>query len=75
VRAGAPLGPHVVRVTVFGPEGKERKYYARNLLAPGGRATGDLVFALDDPAGTWKIVAKDVATGVSGRALVKLGRR
>jgi hypothetical protein len=89
-RAGAPLGftvkvggssrsaEHVVRLRVFGPEGRERPYYARNLrtgqgpAAEADRAAGTICFAVDDPPGPWEIVARDVATGVTGTTRVAL---
>lgn len=78
VKLAVPPQPagHVVRVRVFGPDGKERPWYAQNLLtdqgpaAETGRADGSIQFALDDAAGTWKIVARDVATGLTGATTV-----
>ncbi|MHB8997100.1 MAG: beta-galactosidase [Armatimonadota bacterium] len=64
---------HVARVEVFGPDGKERSWYARNLTT--GKtpvAEGNLQLALDDQPGTWKIVAKDVATGATASTSFKV---
>jgi len=72
VHAGGAVGHHVLRLRVFGPDGKERPHCAQNLLARAGEASGVLHFALDDPPGAWKLVVRDVATGVSGTAQVKL---
>lgn len=78
--AGLQAGGHVLRVRLFGPDGKERKWYACNLRtdqgpeAEVGRVNGSLTFAYNDAPGTWKLVARDVATGVYGTALVKLAR-
>ncbi|MEI6502617.1 MAG: hypothetical protein WCP21_16530, partial [Armatimonadota bacterium] len=66
---------HIVRVDVFGPDGKERPWYAANLSATQGAAQGTVNFALDDQPGAWKIVATDVATGVTGAATVKIAGR
>jgi len=69
---------HVVRLQVSGPDGKERPWYARNLMtdqgpaAKPGLARGTLQLALDDTPGTWKVVARDVATGVTGSASFKV---
>lgn len=77
---GAQAGGHVLRVRLYGPDGQERPYYACNLRtdqgpqAEVGRADGRLTFALNDAPGTWKLVAKDVATGVYGTATVKVGK-
>ncbi len=65
-------GDHVVRMQVFGPDGKERPWYARNLMTQAANAQGRLTLALDDTPGTWKIVARDVATGVSGSGTVRV---
>ena len=72
VHAAGGVGHHVLRLRVFGPDGQERPYYAANCLARVGEAGGVLHFALDDPPGTWKLLVRDVATGVSGSAQVKL---
>lgn len=72
--SGAP-GRHVVRVTVAGPDGKERPWYARNLLADNGRVVGEFTFALDDQPGTWTITARDVASGVSAARVLRLTGR
>ncbi|MEN6641562.1 MAG: beta-galactosidase [Armatimonadia bacterium] len=63
---------HVLRVQVFGPDGKERPWYAANVVSEGGTAAGKVQLALDEAAGAWKIVATDVATGVRGTAGVKV---
>ncbi len=75
VRGAKPGSHHVLRLEVLGPDGNERPYYARNLLAEGGRARGELTFALDDAPGKWRLVARDVATGVAGAAEVELTAR
>jgi hypothetical protein len=72
---------HCLRLSVFGPDGKERPWYAANLLTgqgpdaqPGrGEATFDL--ALDDTPGAWKLVATDTATGVSAAASLQVTAR
>jgi len=68
-------GRHVLHVTVSGPDGVERPWYARNLLAEDGRAAGELTFALDDAPGTWTIQATDVATGATARREIELAAR
>ncbi len=75
VHAAGGVGNHVLRLQVFGPDGKERPYYAKNLSANGGEASGAVHLALDDPAGVWKLVVKDVATGVTGSTQVKVTSR
>ena len=64
-----------MRVTVAGPDGVERPWYARNLLADEGRTSGEFTFALDDEPGAWTIAARDVATGVTSTHRVNLSAR
>ena len=66
---------HAFHVRVSGPDGAERPYYASNLLGDGGRASGQLTFALDDAPGTWMIEAVDIATGATATAAVQLSAR
>lgn len=83
VKLGVPARPaeHVVRLQVFGPDGQERPWYARNLVsdqspvAMTGLARGSLQLALDDAPGNWKLVATDVASGVTGTATMKVAAR
>lgn len=65
---------HVIRMQVLGPDGKERPWYARNLLCDQGVARQTLQLALDDAPGTWKVMARDVATGVTGSATFKVAK-
>ncbi len=69
---GEGPGPHIVHVSVLGPDGAERAWYAGNLQADGGRGRGEFTFALDDTPGTWTIRATDVATGVTAERQVEL---
>jgi len=83
VKLGVPARPaeHVVRLTVVGPDGQERPWYARNLVsdqspvAMTGLARGSLQLALDEAPGNWKIVATDVASGTTGTATMKVVAR
>ena len=59
---------HVLRIEVFGPDGKARDFYAANIFAEKGEAKGAIQIALSDPPGTWKIVARDVVSGIKGVA-------
>lgn len=70
---GAPVA-HVLRVEVVGPDGKERPWYAKNLTTAQGTAQGTINLALSDEPGTWKIVARDVATGTTGTGTFKVGQ-
>jgi len=70
---GAPA-THVLNVKVFGPEGERVYFYDRNIVAPGGKCQLSLPFALNAPAGEWKLIVRDVATGVEGTRTVVVGR-
>ena len=69
---GAQAGRHVFRLRLFGPEGHDVRCFARNVEAPGGTYEATLPLALNDPAGTYTFRFRDVATGVTGKAQVKM---
>ncbi|UCC68812.1 MAG: beta-galactosidase, partial [Armatimonadota bacterium] len=64
VKAGAvrPVR-HVLKLEVFGPGGKKRPLYSRNVDARGGAAKGEFRLALNDAAGKWRLVVTDVFSG------------
>jgi hypothetical protein len=62
-----PIGYHVIRVTVTGPDGQERDPYAANVAAPGGVGEYVLPLAANDPRGRWTVTATDVASGAAAR--------
>ncbi|MCE5237920.1 hypothetical protein LLH23_05455 [bacterium] len=62
----------VFRVNVLGPDGRDRLYYARTLCPSGLQAAASIPFASNDAPGVWKIVARDVLTGTTATATVKL---
>ncbi len=68
---GTPA-PHIVRVSVLGPDGEQRAWYADNLQVEGGRAHGQFRFALDDTPGTWTIRAREIATGRTAEREIEL---
>ncbi|MBC7287408.1 MAG: hypothetical protein H5T86_05050, partial [Armatimonadetes bacterium] len=59
---------HLLRVYAFDPAGRQR--YARTVVAADGPAQAVIPLALNDPPGKWMLVARDVATGVSGSAAI-----
>lgn len=63
IKGDGELGDHVLRVEIFYPDGKLYAPYCRNLLACGGKAEFSFNTALNDPAGKYKLVVKDVTTG------------
>lgn len=62
-----------VNVRVTGPDGAERRHYARNVPVTGGVATTYIPMALNDPAGTWTVEARDTISGKTGRAIFANG--
>jgi len=72
VRVAAPgeskLGTHVAIVRVYSPDGQECRPYQGRLTLKHGVGSGTIPLAVSDAAGVWKIVARDVATGVEGAA-------
>jgi hypothetical protein len=68
--AGGGLGDHVATVRVYAPDGTECPHYAFRLPLQAGVGEAAVPLALSDPAGAWRIVARDVATGVEGETQV-----
>ncbi|MEA3401130.1 MAG: beta-galactosidase [Armatimonadota bacterium] len=62
----------VAHVTVIGPDGEERAWYADNLRLSDGAASGSFTPALNDPSGRWIIRALDIITGESAEATVEI---
>ncbi|OGV69921.1 MAG: hypothetical protein A3K19_02035 [Lentisphaerae bacterium RIFOXYB12_FULL_65_16] len=69
---GATPELHIVRVTFVDPDGREADHYSWNLAAPAGHVQGTIPLALNGKPGTWKLVARDVATGTTETKNVKL---
>ncbi|MHB9024095.1 MAG: beta-galactosidase [Armatimonadota bacterium] len=64
---GPPPGDHLLRLEAYSPTGHAVLLYARTLTAPGGKAECTIPFAFNDRPGKWKIVVRDVLTGVEGQ--------
>jgi hypothetical protein len=58
-----PAARHVLHVDVVDPSGSVIGYYSGNLLAPEGRASKSIPFALSDMSGRWEVRVKDLLTG------------
>ena len=71
-RGGRP-GMHVVIVEAIGPDGKPRERYTAKLVTRDGKATGEILTALNDTPGRWTIRATDYVSSVSGDGSVDLG--
>jgi hypothetical protein len=68
VDSGAAAVRRVFAVRVYSPDGELRHMYGGNVEAPSGSGEGAFRLALNDPAGEWRVVAVDAATGESGEA-------
>ncbi len=53
----------VVIVRVYRPDGALAREYSENIEAKGGSGASGFHLALNDPAGTWKVVATDAVSG------------
>ncbi len=62
-----PTG-RIVRVKLLRPDGVEAMVYRSYITLQSAEAEVTIPFAFNDPAGTWTLVATDVATGVAGKA-------
>jgi hypothetical protein len=68
----AKVSTHAFRLRVFGPDKKELRHYARNLIAKGGRCETSIRFAVNDVPGAYELSVQDVMSGVEGRATISL---
>jgi hypothetical protein len=64
--------PHVLHVEVLRPDGTRHPLYTRNLVTTNGAAKFTIPFAFNDEMGEWTIKVKDVASGATGEAKVRL---
>ncbi|MBO4304025.1 MAG: hypothetical protein J6A21_05520, partial [Lentisphaeria bacterium] len=63
--SGGKAGKHVFHFEVIPPSGEARFFMKRNVVAPGGKTSFVFRIAHNDPAGTWKLLVKDVLTGTA----------
>ena len=61
---GKAPGRHVIRVTVFGPDGNLQEVHCYNLIAKDGEAIARVHLGFNEPTGKWEIQLRDVGTGV-----------
>jgi len=69
---GDKAGLHIFRITLKSPSGKEIGYYADNVKAEQGRASGKIPLALNDEPGLWTLRIKDTASGQTVDAEFKI---
>lgn len=61
---GARPVPHVVHITLTGPDGEKRRWYAHNVLLEEGTAQVTVPLAHSDLPGAWTVEATDIMTGL-----------
>jgi hypothetical protein len=65
-------GRHVLHLDLISPDGKKYDYYSRNIICKGNKINVKIPMAFNDPTGKWKIIVKDIATGVRGEKKILL---
>jgi len=68
---GRPIALSVVRIQLFDPTGKLVRHYSQNVTIRNGRAAFSIPWALNDPAGAWRIRATDVVSGLVAERIVR----
>lgn len=67
-------GSHAVSLEVYDPEGRHLPHYDRTVVAVAGRWEGVFALGLNEPAGTYRLLCRDVLTGTPAEAqLLKEG--
>jgi hypothetical protein len=61
----------VVHVDVLDPVGRPVRHYSGNVTIRDGRAAYQIPFALNDAAGSWRVRARDVVSGLTAEVLLK----
>ena len=69
--AGAGVDLSVVHVEVFDPAGRPVRHYSGNVTIRDGRAAYQIPFAVSDAAGSWRVRARDVVSGLSAEVALK----
>ena len=73
VQTSAPAGHHVVRLDVFAPgQTTPHRQYSQNLACPKGLGSATIPLARSDAPGQWRLVWRDVATGVTAEGKVEV---
>ena len=68
---GAPVD-HVVHLDVFRPDGSRYAPLCHNVVLTEGRWAGRVPLALNDPAGRWRIEAREVVSGATAALRAKV---
>jgi hypothetical protein len=72
VKLAGAAGPHVVCLDVFGPDGRRRVYFRRELLLKQGQGEALFPLALNDLPGIWRIRAREAISGQTAWHEVKV---
>jgi hypothetical protein len=70
--SGPKATRHCVRIRVIDPDGNEVRHYARNIMTEEGQCTARIRFALNDPPGEYKLMGRDVLSGIEGSRTIEL---
>jgi hypothetical protein len=70
--SSSKTGRHWFHIQVFGPDKVERRHYAQNVAVVNGKGQAVIPLALNDAPGAWRIVARDVASGVRAEATLEV---
>ncbi|MHB9025496.1 MAG: beta-galactosidase [Armatimonadota bacterium] len=70
--SAGPVYDHCFRVEVAAPDGTPVIPYSGNQWARGGHLILEVPFALNDPAGVWRITVTDIVSGVAETRTLKL---
>jgi hypothetical protein len=55
--------PHALRIEIFDPAGNLLPHYCQNVLTEDGSWTGMIALGLNEPAGRYRLTARDVISG------------
>ncbi|OGS35895.1 MAG: hypothetical protein A2293_17160 [Elusimicrobia bacterium RIFOXYB2_FULL_49_7] len=72
VSEGRTLSGHTLHLDVYSPAGKWIYYYSQNITLNGHTGTLNVPFALNDKKGRWKAVVRDVQSGMTETAFIRL---
>jgi len=64
-----------LRITITGPDGKEREEYARTLVMRNGAMETSIALALDEPTGTYTVESEEVISGLHRSVQYTVGPR
>ena len=68
---GEPVDRSVVSIMVQAPGGNRLHHYSRNIDIEMGKGSFDIPFALNDPKGSWKLIARDVISGLETELVLR----